>query len=98
MSAPVVIDAPLNLEPVGPDSSIVDLEPRSPDAQARPSELVQAAVTPKRRATTEPRSLAVGPICTLAARLKFRGADSCGMSIRSERIHESVQRGQFVPA
>ena len=41
MSAPVVIDAPLNLEPVGPDSFIVDLEPRSPDAQARPSELVQ---------------------------------------------------------
>ena len=35
MSVATVIEAPLNLEPVSPDSFIADLEPRSPDAQAR---------------------------------------------------------------
>jgi hypothetical protein len=47
MSAATVIEAPLRLEPVSPDSFIADLEPRSHDAQA---ELVQlAAVAPLRR-------------------------------------------------
>jgi hypothetical protein len=50
MSAATVIEAPLNLEPVSPDSFIADLEPRSPDAQARRTELVQrVAVAPRRR-------------------------------------------------
>ena len=50
MPAATVIEAPLNLEPVSPDSFIADLEPRSPDAQARLAELVQrAAVAPGRR-------------------------------------------------
>ena len=50
MSAATVIEAPLDLEPVSPDSFIADLEPRSPDAQARLAELVQrAAIAPGRR-------------------------------------------------
>jgi hypothetical protein len=50
MSAAVVIEAPLNLEPVTPDPFIADLEPHSPDAQARLAELFQrAAVAPRRR-------------------------------------------------
>jgi hypothetical protein len=50
MSAATVIEAPLNLEPVSPDSFIADLEPRSPDAQARATELAQrTAVAPGRR-------------------------------------------------
>ena len=50
MTAATVIEAPLNLEPVSPDSFIADLEPRSPDAQARPTEHMQrAAVAPGRR-------------------------------------------------
>jgi hypothetical protein len=50
MSSAIVIEAPLNLEPVSPDSFIADLEPRSPDAQARATELLQrAAVAPRRR-------------------------------------------------
>jgi hypothetical protein len=34
MSGVIVIESPLNLEPVTPDSFIADLERRSPDAQA----------------------------------------------------------------
>jgi hypothetical protein len=34
MSGVIVIEAPLNLEPVSRDSFIADLEPRSLDAQA----------------------------------------------------------------
>jgi hypothetical protein len=50
MSAAIVTEAPLNLEPVSPDSFIADLEPRSPDAHARITELAQrAAVAPRRR-------------------------------------------------
>jgi hypothetical protein len=50
MSGPIVIEAPLNLEPVSPDSFIADLEPRSPEAQARPTERGQrAAVAAGRR-------------------------------------------------
>jgi hypothetical protein len=50
MPAATVIEAPLHLEPVSPDSFIADLEPRSADAQARLAELVQrAAVAPGRR-------------------------------------------------
>jgi hypothetical protein len=50
MSAAIVIEAPLNLEPVSPDSFIADLEPRSPDAHARITELAQrAAAGPRRR-------------------------------------------------
>ena len=40
MFAATVIEAPLHLEPVSPDTFIADLEPRSRDAQA---ELVQRA-------------------------------------------------------
>jgi hypothetical protein len=50
MFAATVIEAPLNLEPVSPDSFIADLEPRSRDAHARADELVQgAAAAPRRR-------------------------------------------------
>jgi hypothetical protein len=50
MSAAVVIEAPLNLEPVSPDTFIADLEPRSRDTHHRPDELVQgAAIAPRRR-------------------------------------------------
>jgi hypothetical protein len=50
MSGAIVIEAPLRLEPVSPDTFIADLEPRSKDAQARATELVQhAAVAPRRR-------------------------------------------------
>jgi hypothetical protein len=46
----VVIEAPLNLEPVSPDSFIADLETRSRDVHARPTELLQrAGVAPRRR-------------------------------------------------
>ena len=48
MFAATVIESPLNLEPVSPDSFIADLEPLSRDAHA--TELVQdAAVAPRRR-------------------------------------------------
>jgi hypothetical protein len=50
MSAATVIEAPLNLEPVSPDSFIADLEPRSPAVQARLAELARSAgVAPGRR-------------------------------------------------
>jgi hypothetical protein len=50
MFTATVTEAPLNLEPVSPDSFIADLEPRSRDAHARPAELVQdAAIAPRRR-------------------------------------------------
>jgi hypothetical protein len=41
MSGAIVIESPLNLESVSPDTFIADLEPRSRDAHARPTELVQ---------------------------------------------------------
>jgi hypothetical protein len=45
-----VIEAPLELEPVGPDPFIADLEPRSPEIQARLAELLRrVAVAPQRR-------------------------------------------------
>jgi hypothetical protein len=43
MSTAIVIEAPLRLEPVSPDSFIADLEPVARDAQARATELVQRA-------------------------------------------------------
>ena len=50
MFAATVIEAPLDLEPVSPDSFIADLEPLPRDAHARADELVQgAAVAPRRR-------------------------------------------------
>jgi hypothetical protein len=48
MFAATVIEAPLDLEPVTPDSFIADLAPLSRDAHARPAELVQGAA-PQRR-------------------------------------------------
>ena len=48
MSPVTVIEAPLNLEPVTPDSFIADLAPLSREAHALPSELVQGAA-PQRR-------------------------------------------------
>jgi hypothetical protein len=48
MSPVTVIEAPLNLEPVTPDSFIADLAPLSRDAHALPGELVQGAA-PRRR-------------------------------------------------
>jgi hypothetical protein len=50
MFTATVIEAPLNLEPVSPDSFIADLEPRSWDAHPGAAELVQrAAAAPGRR-------------------------------------------------
>jgi hypothetical protein len=50
MSTAAVIEGPLALEPVGPDSFISDLEERTPEAQQRLAELVQrVAVAPRRR-------------------------------------------------
>jgi hypothetical protein len=48
MFAATVIEAPLDLEPVTPDSFIADLAPLSGGAHARPTELVQGAA-PQRR-------------------------------------------------
>jgi hypothetical protein len=50
MLAATVIEAPPDLEPVGPDSFIADLTARSPEQEARLAELVQrVAVAPRRR-------------------------------------------------
>jgi hypothetical protein len=50
MSAAIVIEVPLRLEPVSPDSFIADLDSRSRDEEARASERAQrAAVAPRRR-------------------------------------------------
>ena len=48
MFAAIVIEAPLNLEPVSPDSFIADLEPRSRDAHADPADVQRAAAAPRR--------------------------------------------------
>jgi hypothetical protein len=48
MFAATVIEAPLDLEPVTPDSFIADLAPLSGDAHARPTELVQGAALQRR--------------------------------------------------
>ena len=50
MSTPIVIEAQVQLEPVGRDTFVADLDPHSPDAEARLAALRRrAAAMPSRR-------------------------------------------------